>query len=622
MPICGVAVNPQARPVADEELAAMAGSLYLVPSASAAFDGTPQARLGAVANGGGAEINCDDCLIVVCDADLHNSRELRRHVSADPDTHTAALLAQLYRKFGIGFVEKLRGAFSIAVWDKRTQTLVLAIDRFAVKPLCYALVESGVVFASQARALFAGGRHDKRLAPPILAHYFNYGTVPAPYSVFAGVSKLSPGSCLVWKDGQARATVYWDMSYPESARGSTGQLARQLLSLMEESVRSAAEGVETSKVGCFLSGGTDSSSVLGLLTSAKREPVNSFSIGFAEPRFNELEYARIAARRFASRHYEYLLGPAEALETIPKIVRAYDEPFANSSAIPTYWCARLAREHHVDVMLAGDGGDELFGGNERYCTEQVFQLYQELPRAVRKGLLEPLLFAVPLEFGPWGKARRYVRRSNTPNPERYCQWRLLQVFPPGQVLAPLLHPQKGNGDLLAAMRRHYAAAPARSELNRLLYVDVKMTLGDDDLPKVTRTCEIAGVSVRFPLLDHGLAEFSGTLPASLKVRRLQKRYLFKQATRHLLPQEILKKKKHGFGLPIGYWLKADPQLRAFGHDVLLAPRTYQRGYFQREFIEELFANMNRDDTPYYGDLLWLFLMLELWHREHVEGGAC
>ena len=182
--------------------------------------------------------------------------------------------------------------------------------------------------------------------------------------------------------------------------------------------------------------------------------------------------------------------------------------------------------------------------------------------------------------------------------------------------------RNGHSDLLATIRHYHDSAPARTELNRLLYADVKMTLGDDDLPKVTRTAEWAGIQVRFPYLDHELAEFSGRLPADMKVHGLEKRYLFKRATRNLLPEAILKKKKHGFGLPIGFWLKSNPQWHNWAKEILYDPKTYQRGYFRREFIEQLFQNMQQDDTPYFGDLLWVFLVLELWHRRHVEANVC
>ena len=272
-------------------------------------------------------------------------------------------------------------------------------------------------------------------------------------------------------------------------------------------------------------------------------------------------------------------------------------------------------------MLAGDGGDELFGGNERYSADQIYQVYERIPSFLRSKLIEPLAFGFPKSFKAIGKVQRYIRRANTGHPERYCEWLLLQYFAPDQVLGPEMLPRNGDSDLLAVPRALYESAPAHSVLNRLLFVDAQMTLGDNDLPKVVRTGELAGMSVRFPYLDHRLAEFSGRLPVNLKVRGFEKRYLFKQATRRLLPREVLQKKKHGFGLPIGMWLRSEPRMRGMAEEILLDSRTYQRGYFQRPFIEQLFRLMDEDDKTYFGDLLWLFVMLELWHRRHVEGIA-
>jgi len=288
--------------------------------------------------------------------------------------------------------------------------------------------------------------------------------------------------------------------------------------------------------------------------------------------------------------------------------------------IPTYQCAKLAREHGIEVLFAGDGGDELFGGNERYRVDQMFDLYQRIPSTLRR-LLEPVIFAAPA-VGWIARGQRYITKSNMPNPERYCQWQLLQAFSPDQIFDSRLPWKNGHRDVLLSMRTHYQSAPAKSELNRLLYIDLKMTLGDDDLQKVGRTAELAGVKVRFPYLDHDLIEFTGSVPANLKVHHLRKRYLFKRATEQLLPAAILQKKKHGFGLPVGFWLRSNPKFREWGKQILFDPRTYQRGYFRREFIEEIYGLMEKDDlTPYYGDLLWPFLMLELWQRRHIDGGV-
>lgn len=616
MSICGIAVQADGRPVQEWELNAMrlsrasgvdhAGSRVL-----------PDVGICSIGPESFASFWSSDAVLVACDAELCGPGDPPNGLKST----VAEWIADLYLASGPSFLERLRGAFSIAIWDRRAHTLMLAVDRFGVKQLCYALNGPEIVFSSRSSGILASGRIPKKPSLSAITDYFVYNVVPIPQTAFEGIHRVAPGQYVLWTEKGASTKVYWDMRYPEDARGTSRALAGELLSRMSDAVRATAAYLDPVKTGCFLSGGTDSSSIVGLLTQASESSVNAFSIGFSEDRFNELQYARLAAKHFQSQHIEGSLGPDEAFEVVQKITAGYDEPFGNSSAIPTYWCAKLARERGIEVLLAGDGGDELFGGNERYREHEIFYAYQRIPKLLRRWVIEPAVFHGP-QLGIVPKIQKYVRRSNTGNPELYCRWRLLQVFSPEVVLGNDMPFRNGHSDMLATIRGHYHRAPASSELNRLLYADVKMTLGDDDLPKVTRTAELAGMRVRFPYLDHQLAEFSGRLPASLKVRRLEKRYLFKLATRDLLPQAILQKKKHGFGLPIGFWLKSNPKWHAWAKDVLFDSKTYQRGYFRRDFVEQLFHNMNQDDTPYFGDLLWVFLMLELWHRQHVEGTAC
>jgi len=367
-----------------------------------------------------------------------------------------------------------------------------------------------------------------------------------------------------------------------------------------------------------LSGGTDSSTVTGMMSRTGRGPVRTFSIGFREQPFNELSYARITAGKFQTDHHEYLVGPEDCLEALPHMVRYFDEPFGNSSAIPTYFCARLAAQSGVEVLLAGDGGDELFAGNEWYATDKIFAVYQMIPSMLRKGLIEPTLNSLPFQNGLIGKARRYVWRSNLPEPERIYSHMFLSAHPPAGIFESDFLESLGEFSVLEIPCRYYSQAPARAHLDRLLYIDVKITLGDSDLPKVTRMSELAGVQARFPLLDRRVAEFSGHIPPELKVKGLQKRYLFKRAFRNLLPIQVIQKKKHGFGIPVAVWLKSDPQLREFARDILLSVRAFERGYFRKGAMEDLFQKHEADDSNYYGDILWIFLTLELWHRQFVD----
>jgi asparagine synthase (glutamine-hydrolysing) len=620
MAITGIIIARNSKPLQTEQIVAMLPPVGQGSNSRSAFSAKTNAQLGAASDTGTTSVWSSDDLIVACDASLVGTNNVPQANNGPDNSSAAAIIGKLYREHGLEFFSQLRGAFSLAIWDARSDALLLAVDRFAIRPLTYFADKSQVVFGSQARSIFASGRVEKQVNAPAIAAFLNFSVVPVPESVFQNLSKLAPGSFLLWKEGKTEVREYWDLEYSESQNDTANNLAEELLSSMSEAVRLHAKDVPKEHLGCFLSGGTDSSSVLGLLERHKGQDVNAFSIGFSEERFNELEYARLAAGTFHAKHSIAVLTPEETFADISTITNGYDEPFGNASVLPTYACLKLARKQGVNVMLAGDGGDELFGGNERYRTERVFGLYQDIPQPLRRYLIEPLAFGLP-EVGPIGKARRYIGHTRTPNPERYFQWHLLQRFPHAKVLGPGIELLNGHGDLLAVPRQHYKHAPAHSELNRLLYIDIKMTLGDNDLPKVVRASELAGVEVRFPLLDHPLAEFSGRIPVRYKVRGLEKRYLFKKATAGLLPKAILQKKKHGFGLPIGLWLKQHPLWRGLAQDVLLDPRTYQRGYFQRTFIEELFRMMDSDQSTYYGDLLWLFLMAELWHRNHVEGVA-
>jgi asparagine synthase (glutamine-hydrolysing) len=613
MGICGVATNES--PVTAHELKAMRDCLARVSLARNNSYVQRHIGMSFVAPTISATFWSDDNLVVACDTELCQQDDCA-------ETDAAEAIARLYLEDGISFLQKLRGAFALALWDHDKRVLLLAVDRFGIKRLCYAEGDLEIVFATQPSSIFASGRFTKRVNLSAITEYFVYNVVPIPNTAFEGIHRVAPGEYVRWTPGATTKTRYWDMRYPEDDRRPTNVLANELLRRMETAVRTTSCNLDLSRTGCFLSGGTDSSSILGLLTQLYTPPLNAFSIGFTEDRFNELDYARLAAKHFRACHVEDKLGPEAALEVAEKLIATYEEPFGNSSVIPTYWCAKIAREHGMDVLLAGDGGDELFGGNERYREEQIFECYQALPKGARRWLIEPLILDSRLNVGGLGKVRNYIRRSNTPNPERYCRWRLLQRFSPDLILGSDMPFRNGHSDLLTTMRRHYRSASAATELNRLLYVDTKMTLGDDDLPKVTQTADLAGIRVRFPYLDHDLAEFSGSLSSSLKVRLLEKRYLFKLATRNLLPGAILKKKKHGFGLPIGFWLKSSPRWHAWAKAILYDPRTYQRGYFQRNFVEQLFSSLQQDETPYFGDLLWIFVVLELWHRQHVEVATC
>jgi asparagine synthase (glutamine-hydrolysing) len=562
-----------------------------------------------------ASSSVDGSVHVVADLDLTNLAELRSTVGHDTPLD---VLRALYERSGPDFVRALHGSFAIALCDARHDRLVLAVDRFGAGRLYYALTQEAIAFASRADLVCGTPGVDRSVDVSSVFRYLNFGYVPAPASIYRGVRRLPPGHTLIASDGATpRLHQYWDLHYSER-RARVRQAATEVFRQTEAAVARALDG-PAKETGAFLSGGTDSSTVVGLMTRLTGEHVNAFSIGFSEARYDELPYAKIAARHFGAAHYTHVIEASEAFDLLPGLVEAFDEPFGNDSAIGTAICARLAAECGMTRLVAGDGGDEIFGGNDRYRTDALFQFYVELPRPLRRGLVEPALAALP-DGGDsiLGLAQRYVRRANIPNPRRFYSYEFHFLQHADEFLDPDFVAAAGCTAPLDVLDGHWAQCEATGKLNRLLYLDMKLTIGDNDLYKVTRTAELAGLRVSFPMLDTTLVEFMATLPARFKLRRLAKRYLFKRAFRDLLPPATLGKRKHGFGVPAGTWLRDDRAFADLARDALLGPSARTARWFRPRGLERLFRLHATDTTTFYGSLLWTVLMLELWERRHAE----
>lgn len=519
----------------------------------------------------------------------------------------AASIIEAYRTYGPGFLERLHGPFALALVDTQDQVALLAIDRLGIQTLAFAPTEKGVVFASDTSAVAAHPAVGGALCPQGLFNYLFFHMVPSPGSIFTGVEKLLPGECAVWRQGRLERNFYWRLVYrDDNDGGSYGEKASRFKSLLADAVRTAADSPQ---VGTFLSGGTDSSTVSGLLTQSLGRPADTFSIGFDADGYDEMEYARLASRHFGTRPHEYYLTPADVVAAIPKIAAAYDEPFGNSSAIPAYYCAKLAHDAGVNVMLAGDGGDEIFGGNARYAKQKVFELYWQLPAWARQNLIEPLSGALP-DVGLLRKAKSYVAQARIPLPDRLETYNFLHREPLNQILTPDFLAQVQAGQPEALLREVYDRTESHSFINRMLHLDLKFTLADNDLRKVSRTCELAGVAVRYPLLDEALVAFSADLTPDEKVRGQYLRHFFKQALNDFLPREIIEKSKHGFGLPVGLWMQTHPELRALVNDSLGALR--KRGIVQPMYIDRLLDQHRSGHASYYGVMIWVLMMLEQW----------
>ena len=553
---------------------------------------------------------------VVADADLLGFQSPLGLSESDPESqgNLAKSIANLYLQRGMDFLQELHGAFSLALWDSRSRRLILAVDRFGFRSLYWRNEESRILFASRLSAIRAVQDDFPQVNNTAVLQFLLFSVVPAPLSVDLGSSRISPGTFIVFESGRTTEHRYWDLQYPESTDTSARHWSSALREEMRQAVHRHLENCEPARTGCYLSGGTDSSSVVAFV-SEKHKPAQSFSIAFEEQGFSEIDFARTAAASFQTRHREKWLKAQDASAAVEKLVEYYDEPFANSSAVGSYYCALMAKENGVNTLLAGDGGDEIFGGNERYARDKYFAVYHALPAWLRRGGIEPIVRALPEKESLFSLPRKYVRRANIPNPRRILSYNFFLSTPSAEMFRPEFIADAG--EWLAIAEQHFHRPAAGSELNRLLYLDVKMTLADNDLRKVFGTAEIAGVNVRYPLLDDQLVSFAGRIPTTLKLKGFQKRFIFKRAMKGILPDKILHKKKHGFGVPLAQWLLNEPRMRELTGDVMHDERTRNRGYFTAGFFDQL-LRLHRQQPNFYGEIVWYLVALELWHRRHFD----
>jgi asparagine synthase (glutamine-hydrolysing) len=527
------------------------------------------------------------------------------------------LFAEAYRMVGVSALDSARGDFAIALIDSDRAELLLAIDRIGIRNLVYCGDGDVLVFGPDSDVLADHPATKMQLDAQGIYNFMYYHMVPGPGTVFTGHSRLLPGHYLQAKRGSVATKSYWTPTFLEGGKCTVSELAPDFRSALRQGVDAFASDV----CGTFLSGGTDSSTVSGILGEVTGAPARTYSIGFDAAGYDEMAYARIAAKHFRTNHHEYYVTPADVVDAIPIVAAAYGQPFGNASAVPTYFCAKLAREDGVERMLGGDGGDELFGGNTRYAKQYQFSLYGLLPQAIRGGAIEPMLLGLPgIERVPvLRKARSYVAQARLAMPLRYESYNLLERLGSANVLDEQFLASVDRSRPIALMKEVYDSAKAGSLVNRMLALDLKFTLADNDLPKVTRMCDAAGVDVAFPLLHESVVDFAATLPPDFKLRRTKLRYFFKEALRGYLPAEILTKKKHGFGLPVGIWLQTYAPLRQLAGDSLTALK--RRRIVRSEMIDALLSRHLASHAGYYGTLVWILMMLELWFQNHVDRGS-
>jgi asparagine synthase (glutamine-hydrolysing) len=526
---------------------------------------------------------------------------------------TAAALAQAFRDRGARCLEAMSGPFAIAILDTESTSGLIAVDRLGTRTLCYAHPQGRLVFGSTATSVIAHPAVARDLSRQAIFDYLYCHVIPSPGTIYGAVQKLQPGECATFRNGRVEAKFYWHLEYRDQATEKIDALEERLRTTLQTVVGRNVDA--QSRVGAFLSGGTDSSTVTAMLTRLTGGPADTYSLGFAWEGFDEMKYARITARHLGARAHEYYVTPQDIVDAIPVITRAYDEPFGNDSAAPTYICARMARTDGIDVLLAGDGGDEIFGGNTRYAKQKVFEAYGAIPGALRRGLIEPLAFALPGRdrIPPLRKLESYIRQASVPLPDRLETYNFLNRSPLADIFEPDFLAAVDPTAPLKMLREAYQCTRSSSPINRMMHLDLKITLADNDLRKVSRMCDMAGVEVRYPMLDDDLVELSGEIPAALKVKGLKLRYFFKRALKDVLAPETIAKTKHGFGMPFGPWLKHHRPLADLVHGSLDAFR--RRGILKPAYIDAVRRSHYSDHATYFGIMIWVIAMLECWLAE-------
>jgi asparagine synthase (glutamine-hydrolysing) len=544
--------------------------------------------------------NEDGAILVVFNGEIYNYRELTADLRARGHRFATAsdteVIVHLYEEYGERCVEPLRGMFAFALWDAPQRTLLLARDRLGIKPLYYAATPEGLVFGSELKALLQSPWLSRRVDRQGLLAYLTYGYVPDPQSILEGVAKLPPGHTLLVQDGRpGRPRRYWRATtfFEDASHRPNEEEATQALWLrLEDAVRSHL--VSDVPVGAFLSGGLDSSTVVAIMAGAAGQPVKTFSVGFREDRYNELPHARQVARLYGTEHHELLVEPSD-VKVLDDLLSGFDEPFADSSAIPTYLVSRLARQH-VKVVLSGDGGDEIFAGYERYTVDRHRR---------HLGLVGDLRLGGPLRalssVLPVGGGRNLLYNLSLPRTRRYLD--SIALFPERVLQSVLSAPAPADGGALERL-----VDPTLDPLSRLQDLDIKSYLPGDILTKVDRMSMANSLEARVPLLDHALVEFACRLPADLRMRRGETKYLLKRALAGRIPEELVTRRKQGFGVPLESWFSGDG--RGFFRDQLGDGRRLEELGIPRksvEHLERLFETTGRRD---YCERLWALTVLD------------
>jgi asparagine synthase (glutamine-hydrolysing) len=556
--------------------------------------------------------SADGQVCVVFNGEIYNYKELKSELEQQgyqfrTNSDTEVLLA-LYQHDGLDAFAKINGMLACALWDERTHRLVLARDRFGKKPLYYYTDQRRFVFASELKSILADGAIERRVNLEALHEYLTHGYIASEQSILHGVYKLPPAHLLVVENGRVACRPYWEFRFaPASSTPSEAEAVEHLGTLLQQAVNRRL--MSEVPLGAFLSGGLDSSTVVALMARASTKPVKTFAIGFDETNYSELDDARVVAQHLGTEHHEMIVKPA-ALDILPELVWYLDEPFGDSSAVPTYYVCRAARQH-VTVALSGDGGDEVFAGYARYRQIDHYRRANWAPSWVRTRLVQPLLGVLPFTWPGWNSLYMLGKGTDGGIPYELGLYPYIQE----RLYAPEFQQQLQKSNPFAFTEDILKKAQHLDPVSRYQYLDTRQYLPADILTKVDRMSMATSLEVRAPLLDYTVVEYMATLPVSFKLREGVNKHLLRQFCSSLLPPSVLQKRKQGFAIPADRWFQHE--LREAAEEILIAPRTIARGYFRKETLQQLLrhhATGQRD----YSAWIWSLIVLEMWFRMFLD----
>ncbi len=563
--------------------------------------------------------NQDRTAWIVFNGEIYNYRELREKLEKLGHTFytnsdTEAII-HAYDQYGADCPKHLRGMFAFAIWDERTRELFLARDRVGKKPILYSQVNGQLVFGSEFSALLLHPDIGRDIDTEAIHHYLSFMCVPAPLTAYRAIRKLEPGHSLRWRKGEIKIEQYWQPDFSTKIDISEQEAGERAIEILRDAVK--VRLMSEVPLGAFLSGGIDSSAVVALMSEESSEPVKTFSIGFEEQDFSELHHARRVAEHVGADHHEFIVRP-DALEVLPLLVDHYGEPYADSSAIPTYYVARETRKH-VTVALNGDGGDESFAGYERYAAMRLAEKYHRIPAVLRDSLVQQAIGLIPSSGTKRSRVRdvkRFLQAASLPKVERYLRWvSVFDTTAKENLYSEDFRHETQSIRAADILTPWFERANGAGIVDAALLADINTYLPNDLLVKVDIATMAVSLEARSPFLDHHLIEFAASLPEKLKLRGLTTKYLLKRMLKKLLPAENLDRRKMGFGVPIGHWFRG--KLQPFLRETILSERALNRGLFRPEAVKQLVELHTRGERD-NSHQLWTLLMLELWFQKFID----